>query len=31
MEKYVKLLEIIGYHRLVTGGDQLQLKPVATS
>ena len=30
MEKYAKLLEMIGYHRLVTGGDRLQLKPVAT-
>ena len=31
MEKYAKLLEMIGYHRLVTGGDRLQLKPVTTS
>ena len=30
MAKYAKLLEMIGYHWLVTGGDRLQLKPVAT-
>ena len=28
MEKYAKLLEMIGYHRFVTGGDWLQLKLV---
>ena len=31
MEKYAKLPEMIGYHRLVTGGDWLQPKPVETS
>ena len=31
MEKYAKLLEMIGYHWSVTGGDWLQLRPVATS
>ena len=31
MEKYAKLLGMIGYHWLVTGCDQLQMKPVATS
>ena len=30
MEENAELLEMIGHHRLVTGGDRLQLRPVAT-